>query len=439
LVHLVLTGSQCRKVYQSAYRAIAAALRYYGNEVEYFGCFENEDEAGKGMHVHLYLLIETDNQFPWTVLDVRDGKWLHKFATKRGLKRVHIAPPQNKMHRRADGSTEFFARPVAADGRLADCLSRISYLFKMRSKAGMVSRETYFNSEIAANVAKRAIAKAQRTSRKAKPVPVPVTPPAPTGFPVALPASRPLVDTGKVADEIETMSSVEIVEAINTMRSPMMGKLDHDSFMLKVNEVLGFASTAYLGFCKDSTGNTVKCYHLPKRESNLMMMADSLEVQTQVYDRLAVLEEQAAAAQRPQTYGEALLALAEKVEKEEALQLEHASTSNPPALPVDYRAGPTTNEGDAVTPAEQYVASKYEEAVDQQLDVDALRLFLLEQGIRKTPAQVAWELEEKYGFLGYASRYPAPAKPHTRMLDVLIDRTPLTAKRHRRNLLIPCC
>jgi hypothetical protein len=191
LVHLVLTGSQCRKVYQSAYRAIAAALRYYGNEVEYFGCFENEDEAGKGMHVHLYLLIETDNQFPWTVLDVRDGKWLHKFTTKRGLKRVHIAPPQNKMHRRADGSTEFFARPVAADGRLADCLQRISYLFKMRSKAGMVSRETYFNSEIAANVATRAKAKAKRTSSKVKPVP----PPAVVALPVA-PVASPAPSTG---------------------------------------------------------------------------------------------------------------------------------------------------------------------------------------------------------------------------------------------------
>jgi len=189
LVHFVLTGSQCRKTYQRAYRAIAAALRYYGNEVEYFGCFENEDEAGKGMHVHLYLLIETEKQFPWTVLDVRDGKWLHKFTTKRGLKRVHIAPPQNKMHRRADGSTEFFARPVAEDGRLADCLQRISYLFKMRSKAGMVSRETYFNSEFASNIAKRAEAKAKRTTRKAKPAPVPAV----VAIPVALPASRPIV------------------------------------------------------------------------------------------------------------------------------------------------------------------------------------------------------------------------------------------------------
>ena len=119
------------------------------------------------------------------------------------------------------------------------------------------------------------------------------------------------------------------------------------------------------------------------------------------------------------------MVMAEKVQKEEALQLEHASASNPPALPVDYRAGPTTNEGDAVTPTEQYVASKYEAGVDQQLDIDALRLFLLEQGIKRSPAQVAWELEEKYGFYGYASRYPAPAKPDTRALDALIDRTPL--------------
>lgn len=77
------------------------------------------------------------------------------------------------------------------------------------------------------------------------------------------------------------------------------------------------------------------------------------------------------------------------------------------------------------TPAETYVATQYEAAVDQQLDVEALRLFLLEHGIKRTPAQVAWELEEKYGFLGYVSRNPAPAKADTRALDALIDRTPL--------------
>lgn len=83
------------------------------------------------------------------------------------------------------------------------------------------------------------------------------------------------------------------------------------------------------------------------------------------------------------------------------------------------------------TPAETYVATQYEAAVDQQLDVEALRLFLLEHGIKRTPAQVAWELEEKYGFYGYASRNPAPAKPDTKALDAVIDRTPLKSAKVR--------
>ena len=81
-----------------------------------------------------------------------------------------------------------------------------------------------------------------------------------------------------------------------------------------------------------------------------------------------------------------------------------------------------------LTPAQNYLSTLYENAVDSGMDVESVRLYLLEQGIKRSPAQVAWELEEKYGFLGYASRHPAPQKPDTRMLDALIDRTPLKAK-----------
>lgn len=80
-----------------------------------------------------------------------------------------------------------------------------------------------------------------------------------------------------------------------------------------------------------------------------------------------------------------------------------------------------------MTPAENFIATKYEEAVDQQLDVEALRLYLLSHGIKRTPAQVVWELEEVFSFTGYASRNPAPPKPDMAKLDALIDRTPLTA------------
>jgi hypothetical protein len=428
LYHFVFTGSQSIATYQAVIKSLVRRIRNHGCRLEYFGAYEVEPEEDKGLHAHCFLLIETNKKTPFKILNVNDGEYLHKLAIRHKLvnadgstRRIHIAKPKNRMH-----EGQFFARPTKGE-KLDNCLTWLDYPFKVRSKDDIPSREKYFYSEFKANTAKRAVKRQ------------PVVPSAPAVEAVIIAEagnivapSLPLADSGKVAvipqgsrlDGIVTMTSVEVVEAINAMRSPRMGKLDHDSFMLKVEEVLGPRSAAFLGYCDEGTGSTVKCYHLPERESNLMMMSDSLEVQTQVYDRLAKLEEEAAAARRPQTYAEALLELAEKVQKEEALQLANSSTSNPPALPVDYRAGPITNEGDTMTAAEQYVASRYEEGVDAGLDLDALRRYLLSHGIKRTPSMVVHELDETYGFHGYASSHPTPPRPNVAELDKMIDRMP---------------
>lgn len=82
-----------------------------------------------------------------------------------------------------------------------------------------------------------------------------------------------------------------------------------------------------------------------------------------------------------------------------------------------------------LTLAQTFIASKYEQGVDQQLDVEALRLYLLSHGVKRTPAMVAHELEHTYGFYGYASSHAAPAKDDVALLDALIDRTPLKSAR----------
>jgi hypothetical protein len=86
------------------------------------------------------------------------------------------------------------------------------------------------------------------------------------------------------------MSSVELVELINSMREPGKAELRHDNFMTKIERHPGIHSPKFLGEYKDSTGRRLKCYYLPKRECELMVMSESLEVQTKVYDRLAALE-----------------------------------------------------------------------------------------------------------------------------------------------------
>lgn len=75
-----------------------------------------------------------------------------------------------------------------------------------------------------------------------------------------------------------------------------------------------------------------------------------------------------------------------------------------------------------MTPAERYVATRYEEAVAQQLDVEAIRLFLLSEGIPRTPGQVVYDLDERFGFYGYAASHPAPAKRTYAEIDAALDR-----------------
>jgi hypothetical protein len=99
----------------------------------------------------------------------------------------------------------------------------------------------------------------------------------------------------KLTNTIPTMSSLEIVDVINEERKAEaaggeFATLRHADFMVKLERHPGIDSTKFSGQYKDSTGRKLKCYHLPKREAELMVMSESLAVQTRVYDRLAALE-----------------------------------------------------------------------------------------------------------------------------------------------------
>lgn len=153
LYHLVLTGSEAVATYQATIKALVRKLRVYGCRTEYFGAFEVQPL--KGLHAHCFLLIETSKKPPFKILGINDGGYLHKLAVRHGLaNRIHISKPKNPMH-----SSQFFARPVKDDDKLGDCLHWVSYVFKSRSKRGVPSRETYFNSEFRANTTKRAASK----------------------------------------------------------------------------------------------------------------------------------------------------------------------------------------------------------------------------------------------------------------------------------------
>lgn len=93
-----------------------------------------------------------------------------------------------------------------------------------------------------------------------------------------------------------TMSSVELVDVINADRVEGSAILRHDNFMVKIESHPGIDAPKFLGTQKYGKGNTRSVYFLPKRECELMVMSESLVVQTKVYDRLAALESGALAA-----------------------------------------------------------------------------------------------------------------------------------------------
>lgn len=88
----------------------------------------------------------------------------------------------------------------------------------------------------------------------------------------------------------KTMTSIELVEVINAARKAGSKELLHKNFMAKIEKHPGIDAAKFLASYPDTLGRPVKCYHLPEREAKLMVMSESLEVQTKVYDRMTALE-----------------------------------------------------------------------------------------------------------------------------------------------------
>lgn len=95
------------------------------------------------------------------------------------------------------------------------------------------------------------------------------------------------------------MTSLELVDFINSSRAPGEALLRHDSFMAKVPVVLGDDAPKFIGTQTYGNNNTRAIYVFPKREACLMAMSYSYELQALVFDRMTALEEQQKAASLP--------------------------------------------------------------------------------------------------------------------------------------------
>ncbi|WP_342650894.1 phage antirepressor KilAC domain-containing protein [Pseudomonas sp. REB1044] len=95
-----------------------------------------------------------------------------------------------------------------------------------------------------------------------------------------------------------TMTSLELVDFINSRRSPGDPALDHGDFLKKVPKVLGACagsfSTTYQVPGPRGGYRSAPCYRFPKRESCLMAMSYSYELQAAVFDYMTELEQKLA-------------------------------------------------------------------------------------------------------------------------------------------------
>jgi len=95
-----------------------------------------------------------------------------------------------------------------------------------------------------------------------------------------------------------TMSSLEIVDLINKSRKEGEAELAHSDFLKKVHKVLGESVAGNFScYYTASNGKQNPCYRFPKRESCLMAMSYSYELQAAVFDRMTELED----ASKPKT------------------------------------------------------------------------------------------------------------------------------------------
>lgn len=86
--------------------------------------------------------------------------------------------------------------------------------------------------------------------------------------------------------ESVTMTSLELVEFINSQRGEGEAELRHDHFMAKVPQVLGEKDAPnFRGNYKDSMNRQKPCYTFPKREACLMAMSYSYDLQAKVFDK----------------------------------------------------------------------------------------------------------------------------------------------------------
>ena len=105
----------------------------------------------------------------------------------------------------------------------------------------------------------------------------------------------------------------------------------HDNVMADIRKMLnelGLYAPDFSGTYTTEQGNQYECFNLPKRECLILVSGYNLKLRTKIIDRWQELE-QATTPRLPQTYLEALRALADEVEAHEHTQQQQLAIAEP--------------------------------------------------------------------------------------------------------------
>lgn len=372
LYQIIMSGKSTKKEYQATIKRLIEHIRTKC-KAEYIGAYEVGEEKN-GLHCHMFVIVETLEHFPGDdVLNVSAGNFIARRIARTSMS-IKIAPPQNTMH---DGA--MFAR-MDTPAKLANCIDWTTYTLKLRSKDAVPGREIYFGSCHAANARKREAKRQkyrdalEKSSKAAAPQATPFLPIDPS-----MGRAEPSLTEKETKHEGSTTEG-------NRPESSSQGQADSTSSGNTSPGTESPASSPYTGPSSNpELGSSRPRPRVPAPSAS---------------------GPEAKAIWPERTHGGA------------------AGPAGEANLPI------THSPGDAMTPAVRYVASRYEEAVDLGLDVEAVRRYLLAHGIKHSPAQVVHQLDNVLCFAGYAASHPAPAHANLDDIDRAIDRmTPQEIRR----------
>lgn len=150
LYHLCFLGSTQVKPYQAAINALAERLRDHDAPCQWKAALE--DDAERGLHMHVFFLVEANRFVPDHIINRKAGGWLDIMTLKKEIT-FKINPPRSAIHNPPDKEPKNYATvPKTKKAKVADCIEWISYLYKMRSKPKM--RQIYFSSRPSRTIAK---------------------------------------------------------------------------------------------------------------------------------------------------------------------------------------------------------------------------------------------------------------------------------------------